>query len=122
MCKLWNRIVYGNSSQPKYIRSKNSWLYKNKWVSDSLAYDILADRRLAYSYSLCTGEFASFGDVSSFAEIVSLVKAHPTAIQFPDYTQFSTQELAIIAGIQQKFIDKKREEIVESIEKMKNII
>ena len=32
MCRLLNRVVYGKSETPKFIKSKNRWLYKNKWI------------------------------------------------------------------------------------------
>lgn len=120
MCKLWNRIFYGESQMPKYIAHKSKWLYKNKWVSDHIAYDALANNHISYTYSLCTGEFASFGDTYDFNEIIELVRKYPTTISFPDYTQFSTQELTIIAGIQKQLIEKKRNEIIKTIDNAKD--
>ena len=57
MGKIWNRIIYGKSTKPKYIASKKMWLYNNKWISHNTAYDIISEHHILYTYSIYKNEF-----------------------------------------------------------------
>ena len=118
MCKLWNRIHYGKSNTPKYIENKNKWLYKNKWIPDGQAYDILSGHKAVYTYALHNEFTATFGTTDNFNKIVWLVVKYPTRVQFSDISQFNSQQLAIIVGIQQFFLKKKQEKIQSALEDM----
>lgn len=117
MCKLVNRIKYGKSQTPRFITSQDKWLYKNKWISSQRAYEILSDNRVGYTYSLIKGEYASFGELQSFDEVVSMTNQYPTEITFPDLSQFSMQEVNIILGIQKKHALARQAKFMESVEK-----
>ena len=115
MYKLINRIKYGKSDIPKYIQSKKHWLYKNKWIDSDRAYEIVSGKNTRYTYELINGNVASFGELDSFDAVVDLVMRYPTQAVFPDLTQFSMQEVNIILGIQQNFIQSQRDQIQKNI-------
>lgn len=116
MGKIWNRIIYGKSTKPKYIASKKMWLYNNKWISYNTAYDIISGHHILYTYSIYKNEYATFGTTSDFNELVELTHKNPTNISFTDLTQFSTQELAILVGIQHKALKAKKDKLLEAVE------
>lgn len=115
MCKLLNRVVYGKSETPKFIPSKNRWLYKNKWVDSERAYEELSGKRVRYTYELIKGNVASFGELDSFDDVVSMMSQYPTYITFPDLTQFSMQEVDVLLGIQHKYIEEQGKKIRKTI-------
>ena len=118
MCKLVNRIRYGKSDTPRFIKSKGQWIYKNKWVTSDYAYRTLSYHQLSYTYELQLEGYASFGECDSFDEIVDLKHRYPTQLSFPDYTQFSMQELDILLGIQERYIERQGKKIRDSITEM----
>ena len=118
MCKLVNRIKYGKTDKPKFIKSKSSWLYKNKWISNDVAYEILSDKTTRYTYELMIGEVSSFGELDSFDAIVDLAMRYPTQINFPDLKQFSMQEIDILLGIQKKYVEEQSKKIRKNITEM----
>ena len=115
MCKLVNRIKYGKSDKPRFIKSKQHWLYKNKWISADRAYDILSDKSTRYTYELLSGDYASFGELDSFDAVVDLASRYPTQVTFPDLTQFSMQEVDIILGIQKNYMREKQNNIMKKM-------
>lgn len=127
MCKLVNRIKYGKTDKPKFIKSKSRWLYKNVWIDNDVAYGVLSGKTTRYTYELIDGEFASFGELDSFDAVVDLAMRYPTQVKFPDLKQFSMQEVDIILGIQQNYVKEQSEKIrknikeaSEEIEKIQN--
>ena len=78
MCRLVNRIKYGKSETPKFIPSKNRWLYKNKWIDNDRAYEELSGKQVRYTYELIKGNVASFGELDSFDDVVSMMSQYPT--------------------------------------------
>lgn len=120
MGKLWNRIRYGKSVIPKFISCKNCWLYQDKWISDRLAYSLLSNKPIEYEYSLFEEDHEALGYVGSFNEIVNLVSKYPFAIRFSDMTQFSTQEINMILGIQRAAVEKRKEEVNKNIQRLEN--
>ena len=127
MCKLVNRIKYGKTDKPKFIKSKSRWLYKNIWIDNDVAYGVLSGKTTRYTYELMNGEFASFGELDSFDAVVDLAMRYPTQVKFPDLKQFSMQEVDIILGIQQNYVKEQSEKIrknikeaSEEIEKIQN--
>jgi hypothetical protein len=122
MGKIWNRIVYGKSTKPKYIASKKMWLYNNQWISHNTAYDVISGHHILYTYSIYKNEYATFGTVSDFNELVELTYKNPTNISFADLTQFSTQELAILVGIQHQALKAKKEKLLEAVEEFEESI
>lgn len=127
MCRLVNRIRYGKSTKPRFIESKGSWLYKNKWIKPERAYDILSGRNTKYTYELMHGDFASFGELESFDAVVDMASRYPTQAKFPDLTQFSMQQVDILLGIQHRYVEeqgakirKTMVEMNEEIEKIKD--
>lgn len=125
MCKLINRIKYGKTDKPKFIKSKSRWLYKNVWIDNDVAYGVLSGKTTRYIYELMNGEFASFGELDSFDAVVDLAMRYPTQVKFPDLKQFSMQEVDIILGIQQNYVkeqsEKIRKNIKEASEEIKKI-
>lgn len=115
MCKLVNRIKYGKSNKPKFIKSKQHWLYKSKWITSNRAYDILSDKTTRYTYELLHGNYASFGELDSFDAVVDLVAKYPTQVTFPDLSQFSMQEVDVILGIQKRYIQDKKESLLSKV-------
>ena len=115
MCKLVNRIRYGKSNKPRFIKSRQQWLHKGKWVDSDYAYRTLSGTQARYTYELMTGEYASFGELDSFDAVVDLASRYPTQAKFPDLTQFSMQEVDIILGIQHNYIKEQGEKIRKNI-------
>ena len=122
MGKIWIRIVYGKSTKPKYIASKKKWLHDNQWISHNTAYNIISGHHILYTYSIYKNEYATFGTVSDFNELVELTYKNPTNISFADLTQFSTQELAILVGIQHKALKAKKDKLLEAVEEFEESI
>jgi hypothetical protein len=127
MCKLVNRIRYGKSTKPRFIESRGRWLYKNKWIKPEIAYDILSGKHTRYTYELMRGDFASFGELESFDEVIDMASRYPTQAKFPDLTQFSMQQVDILLGIQHKYVEEQGKkirktmvEMNEEIEKIKD--
>lgn len=118
MCKLVNRIRYGKSEKPRFIKSKGHWLYKNKWIDTEEAYRLMSDHQLSYTYELQLEGYASFGECDSFDEIVDLKHRYPTQLSFPDLSQFSMQEVNILLGIQEQYIRNQSKKIRKSIVEM----
>lgn len=118
MCKLVNRIKYGKTDKPKFIKSKSRWLYKNAWVDSDVVYGVLSGKTTRYTYELMTGEVASFGELDSFDAVVDLAMRYPTQAKFPDLKQFSMQEVDILLGIQQKYVEEQGKKIRKSIVEM----
>lgn len=118
MCKLVNRIKYGKTDKPKFIKSKSRWLYKNKWINSDVAYGILSEKTTSYTYELMIGEVASFGELYSFDEVVDLAMRYPTQAKFPDLKQFSMQEVDILLGIQRRYVEEQGKKIRKSITEM----
>lgn len=118
MCRLVNRIVYGESKTPKYIRTKSQWLYNNKWIPRERAYEILSGKRVGYTYSLYKGNVASFGELQTFDEVIDMVYKYPTDINFTDLNQFSMQELSIILGIQKRYAISRHDKFMQSMAKI----
>ena len=125
MCRLVNRIKYGKSDKPRFIKSKQHWLYRSKWISADKAYDILSDKSTRYTYELLNGDYASFGELDSFDAVVDLASRYPTQVTFPDLTQFSMQEVDIILGIQHKYLEEQgakiRKNIIEANKEIEKI-
>ena len=125
MCRLVNRIRYGKSDKPRFIKSKQHWLYRSKWISADKAYDILSDKSTRYTYELLNGDYASFGELDSFDAVVDLASRYPTQVTFPDLTQFSMQEVDIILGIQHKYLEEQgakiRKNIIEANKEIEKI-
>lgn len=115
MCRLVNRIKYGKSDKPRFIKSKQHWLYRSKWISADKAYDILSDKSTRYTYELLNGDYASFGELDSFDAVVDLASRYPTQVTFPDLTQFSMQEVDIILGIQHKYLAERQNNILKKM-------
>jgi len=118
MCKLVNRIRYGKSTKPRFIESKSRWLYKNKWIKAERAYNILSGKSTRYTYELMHGDFASFGELESFDEVVDMASRYPTQAKFPDLTQFSMQQVDILLGIQHKYVEEQGKKIRKTIVEM----
>ena len=115
MCKLVNRIKYGKSDKPRFIKSKQHWLYKSKWITSDRAYDILSNKTTKYTYELLRGEYASFGELDSFDAVVDLVAKYPTQVTFSDLSQFSMQEVDVILGIQQEYVRNRQDNIMKKM-------
>ena len=119
MCKLSKKIFTVTiMDKPKFIKSKSRWLYKNKWISNNVAYEILSAKTTRYTYELMIGEVSSFGELDSFDAIVDLAMRYPTQINFPDLKQFSMQEVDILLGIQKKYVEEQSKKIRKSITEM----
>lgn len=118
MCKLVNRIKYGKSENPRFIKSKGQWLYKNKWITSDEVFRTLSYHQLSYTYELNTGTYATYGECDSFDELVDLKHRYPTQLSFPDLSQFSMQEVDILLGIQNKYIEDQGKKIRKTIVKM----
>lgn len=125
MGKLMNRIRYGKSDRPRYIRSKHNWLYKNKWIDSDKAYTILSDKTVRYSYEISKNSYVTFGEVDSFDALVDLVYKYSSHINFTDLSQFSVQELEVLIGVKRKLLEeqsaKLRKSIIEANEEVAKI-
>lgn len=96
MLKLFRRLLYGNSSKkPIFVIRKNRWLYKNKWISYKKAINILSGVELTYGYMIKN----TYYTVHSFEEVVNATVNNPMDIQFTNSTDFSLQELRVLANI-----------------------
>ena len=115
MCRLVNRIRYGKSDKPRFIKSKQHWLYKSKWITSDRAYDILSHKTTKYTYELLRGEYASFGELDSFDAVVDLVAKYPTQVTFSDLSQFSMQEVDVILGIQKEYVKNRQDNIMKKM-------
>ena len=115
MCRLVNRIKYGKSDKPRFIKLRQHWLYRNKWIDSDKAYDILSDKSTRYTYELLNGDYASFGELDSFDAVVDLASRYPTQVTFPDLSQFSMQEVDIILGIQKNYMKEKQNNIMKKM-------
>lgn len=115
MCRLVNRIKYGKSDKPRFIKSKQHWLYKGKWIDSDYAYRTLSGTQVRYTYELLNGDYASFGELDSFDAVVDLASRYPTQVTFPDLTQFSMQEVDIILGIQKNYMKEKQNNIMKKM-------
>ena len=115
MCRLVNRIRYGKSDRPRFIKSKQHWLYKSKWITSDRAYDILSHKTTKYTYELLRGEYASFGELDSFDAVVDLVAKYPTQVTFSDLSQFSMQEVDVILGIQKEYVKNRQDNIMKKM-------
>jgi hypothetical protein len=115
MGKLMNRIRYGKSNKPRYIRSKHNWLYKNKWIDSNSAYEILSDKSVRYSYEISKNGYVTFGEVDSFDVLVDLVHKYSSNINFSDLSQFSMQEIDVLIGIKRKLLEEQSEKLRRSI-------
>ena len=122
MGKLWNRIRYGKSNTPRFISCENRWLYQGKWISDRLAYSLLSNKPVEYEYSLFEEDYGAFGYAGSFNEVVNLVSKYPFTIRFSDMTQFSTQEINMILGIQRAAVEKRKEEVNQNIQELRDAL
>ena len=125
MGKLMNRIRYGKSDRPRYIRSKHNWLYKKKWLDSDKAYTILSDKSVRYSYEISKNSYVTFGEVDSFDALVDLVYKYSSHINFTDLSQFSVQELEVLIGVKRKLLEeqsaKLRKSIIEANEEVAKI-
>lgn len=120
MLKLFRKWKYGNSSKkPLYIKNKDRWLYKNKWITQHLAINILTESELRYSYTIGEKYYTS----SSFSEILDVASKNPLDIKFVNPSEFSVQELRLLANIRtinaKVYTDKFMKE-VEKLEEQLN--
>ena len=64
MLKLLRKWKYGDSSKkPLYVKSKDRWLYKNKWITPHLVINILTESELRYTYTIGEKYYTSMYNV-----------------------------------------------------------
>lgn len=117
MCKLLNRIRYGDSSTPKFISSKNKWLYKNKWTTNNNIYNIISKKTIHYTYSINNNNTFSMGEVDTFNELIDIILKNPMKVSIPYPKQFSVQEINIIINLLNKQTETYQNDIIEKISK-----
>lgn len=122
MLKLFRKWKYGDSNkEPIYIKSKDKWLYKNRWISNCKAMDILIGKELKYSYTIG----ANYYTTTSFSEVLVAAAEHPLDIDLVRPAEFSVQELEAITAMRAKkatyFTRKFQKEIEELQDQVKKI-
>mgnify|MGYP003297490415 CR=1 FL=1 len=122
MLRLFRKMKYGDSSkEPIYIKSKDKWLYKNKWISNYEAIDILTGKELRYSYTIG----ANYYTTNSFSEVLVAAAKNPLDIDLVIPSEFSIQELEAITAIRAKkatvFTRKFQKQIEELQDQVKKI-
>lgn len=122
MLRLFRRMKYGDSSkEPIYIKSKDKWLYKNRWIPSYEAINILTGKELRYSYTIG----ANYYTTNSFSEVLVAAAEHPLDINLVISNEFSIQELEVIAAIRTKkatcFTRKFQKEIEELKDQIKKL-
>lgn len=124
MLRLFRRIKYGDSSkEPIYIKSKDRWLYKNRWIPSHKAIDILTGKKFIYSYTIGPNYYTT----NSFSEVLVAAAERPLDIDLVMPNEFSIQELEAITAVRTKKVtfftrkfQKQIEELQDQVKKLQD--